>query len=320
MTMGDEVRPRTSTNDFWCQIVQNSNLLLYSLRSRSALVKDPEPPSVPPTKKHRRFFSMNANGSPSTTVILEGGPAVTESLLPHQIPLPDTSDSDDETLFDHVDSNVKLHEVLNVSIYGYLYHVHIIFLSSRATWIFKIKLDEYGDVFKEQSSVSGERWTGETAFSMAELNEVVYVSQPEEIVDQASSACVPPQESSLWTQTSSTLSILKCTYCYKGDLSVPKGTIHRVCWYPKDSGFELKALQMLTMQDVIHNGEVLQVKRRTVADLLLKRARVRARARAAVRYNSRQFISSCPVSKSLASIYSLDICAISNLTSSFEGN
>ncbi|GJY44381.1 retrovirus-related pol polyprotein from transposon TNT 1-94 [Tanacetum coccineum] len=48
----------------------------------------------------------NANGSPSTTVISEGAPAVTESLLPHQIPLPDTSDSDVETLFDHVDSNV----------------------------------------------------------------------------------------------------------------------------------------------------------------------------------------------------------------------
>ncbi|GJT84957.1 retrovirus-related pol polyprotein from transposon TNT 1-94 [Tanacetum coccineum] len=69
-------------------------------RSRSALVKDPEPPSVPPTKK------QNANGSPSTTVISEGAPAVTESLLPHQIPLPDTSDSDVETLFDQVDSNV----------------------------------------------------------------------------------------------------------------------------------------------------------------------------------------------------------------------
>ncbi|GJS33064.1 retrovirus-related pol polyprotein from transposon TNT 1-94 [Tanacetum coccineum] len=69
-------------------------------RSRSALVKDPEPPSVPPTKK------QNAIGSPSTTVISEGAPAVTESLLPHQIPLPDTSDSDVETLFDHVDSNV----------------------------------------------------------------------------------------------------------------------------------------------------------------------------------------------------------------------
>ncbi|GJS47705.1 hypothetical protein Tco_0597826 [Tanacetum coccineum] len=48
----------------------------------------------------------NAIGSPSTTVISEGAPAVTESLLPHQIPLPDTSDSDIETLFDNVDSNV----------------------------------------------------------------------------------------------------------------------------------------------------------------------------------------------------------------------
>ncbi|GKG16961.1 hypothetical protein Tco_0361918, partial [Tanacetum coccineum] len=38
--------------------------------------------------------------------ISEGAPAVTESLLPHQIPLPDTSDSNDETLFDHVDNNV----------------------------------------------------------------------------------------------------------------------------------------------------------------------------------------------------------------------
>ncbi|GJZ13568.1 hypothetical protein Tco_0548798 [Tanacetum coccineum] len=108
---------------------------LQSGRSRSALVKDPEPPSVPPTKKqvddlfqwfdddevvpippvllHNSGFNVpaapapeNANGSPSTTVISEGAPAVTESLLPHQIPLPDTSDSDIETLFDHVDSNV----------------------------------------------------------------------------------------------------------------------------------------------------------------------------------------------------------------------
>ncbi|GJV99325.1 putative ribonuclease H-like domain-containing protein, partial [Tanacetum coccineum] len=107
---------------------------LQSGRSRSALVKDPEPPSVPPTKKQVddlfQWFDDDevvpippvvpitpvhvpaapvpeiAIGSPSTTVISEGAPAVTESLLPHQIPLPDTSDSDVETLFDHVDSNV----------------------------------------------------------------------------------------------------------------------------------------------------------------------------------------------------------------------
>ncbi|GJV42571.1 integrase, catalytic region, zinc finger, CCHC-type containing protein [Tanacetum coccineum] len=106
---------------------------LQSGRSRSELVKDPEPPSVPPTKKqvddlfqwfdddevipppavpippvnaHAAQAPENANGSPSTTVISEGAPAVTESLLPNQLPLPDTSDSDVETLFDHVDSNV----------------------------------------------------------------------------------------------------------------------------------------------------------------------------------------------------------------------
>ncbi|GKF06554.1 hypothetical protein Tco_0037222, partial [Tanacetum coccineum] len=95
---------------------------LQSGRSHSALVKDTEPPSVPPTKKQvDDLFQWcdddevvpippvvpitpinvpaapapeNATGLPSTTVISEGAPAVTESLLPHQIPLPDTSDSD----------------------------------------------------------------------------------------------------------------------------------------------------------------------------------------------------------------------------------
>ncbi|GJR55222.1 retrovirus-related pol polyprotein from transposon TNT 1-94 [Tanacetum coccineum] len=111
--------PRTSTNDFCDKQLQNATLLLLqSGRSRSALVKDPEPPSVPPTKKQVddlfQWFDddevvpippvvpitpvnvpaapapENANGSPSTTVISEGAPTVTESLLPHQIPLPDT--------------------------------------------------------------------------------------------------------------------------------------------------------------------------------------------------------------------------------------
>ncbi|GJS14748.1 retrovirus-related pol polyprotein from transposon TNT 1-94 [Tanacetum coccineum] len=117
--------------------VPNSTTLeltaLQSGRSRSELVKDPEPPSVPPTKKQVddlfQWFDddevipppaipippvnayaaqapENANGSPSTTVISEGAPAVTESLLPNQLPLPDTSNSDVDTLFDHVDSNV----------------------------------------------------------------------------------------------------------------------------------------------------------------------------------------------------------------------
>ncbi|GJY33011.1 hypothetical protein Tco_0417480 [Tanacetum coccineum] len=38
-----------------------------------------------------------------------------------------------------------------------------------------------------------------------------------------------------------------------------KGTIHMGLWYPKDSGFDLKALQMLIMQGVMTQGEVLLV-------------------------------------------------------------
>ncbi|GJV11335.1 RNA-directed DNA polymerase, eukaryota [Tanacetum coccineum] len=61
---------------------------------------------IPPVNAHAAQATENSRGSPSTTVISEGVLVVTESLLPHQIPLPDTSDSNSETLFDHVDSNM----------------------------------------------------------------------------------------------------------------------------------------------------------------------------------------------------------------------
>ncbi|GKA67580.1 integrase, catalytic region, zinc finger, CCHC-type containing protein [Tanacetum coccineum] len=61
---------------------------------------------IPPVNVQAAPAPENANGLPSTTVLSEGAPAVTKSLLPHQIPLPDTSDPDVETLFDNVDSNV----------------------------------------------------------------------------------------------------------------------------------------------------------------------------------------------------------------------
>ncbi|GJW17778.1 hypothetical protein Tco_0025214 [Tanacetum coccineum] len=132
----NHVQARTTTTEIHANSISYFELtaLQSGNASESALVKDPEPPSVPPTKKQVddlfQWFDddevvpippvvpitpvnvpaapapENAIGSPSTTVISEGAPAVTESLLPHQIPLPDTSDSDDETLFDHVDSNL----------------------------------------------------------------------------------------------------------------------------------------------------------------------------------------------------------------------
>ncbi|GJT39661.1 hypothetical protein Tco_0939526 [Tanacetum coccineum] len=106
---------------------------LQSGRSRSALVKDPEPPSVPPTKKQvddlfqclmmMRFVpysgcsdnsgqcsclpgNENAYGFTFHIVIQKALMQLLESLSTSSSTLPDTSDSDVETLFDHVDSNV----------------------------------------------------------------------------------------------------------------------------------------------------------------------------------------------------------------------
>ncbi|GKC61616.1 integrase, catalytic region, zinc finger, CCHC-type containing protein [Tanacetum coccineum] len=449
--------------------VQNSTELeltaLQSGRSRSALVKDPEPPSVPPTKKQVddlfQWFDddevvpippvvpitpvnvpaapapENANGSPSTTVISEGAPAVTESLLPHQIPLPDTSDSDDETLFDHVDSNVfdthnapetdseashsnsvnidvtpnnqlphvqkwtQAHPLENIIgdkdrpvstrkqletdamwcfFNEFLTHVepktykqaleHSCWIEAMQEeiheferldvwilvpcpdniliiplkWIFKIKLDEYGDVLKNKARLVAKGYRQEagidfeesfapvarleairlfiahaasmnmvifqmdvkTAFLNGELNEVVYVSQPEGFVDPEHPSHVYLLKKALyglkqapraWITSfsksqrhfyqpiqicSEILKSLSLDTCYPlnsnggasdldedkgGKLIDPtrfrgmvgslmylsasrpdirifrylKGTIHMGLWYPKDSGFDLKA-------------------------------------------------------------------------------
>ncbi|GJW80158.1 hypothetical protein Tco_0144133 [Tanacetum coccineum] len=86
---------------------------LQSGRSRSALVKDPEPPSVPPTKKQvDDLFQWFDDDEvvpippvvPITPVNVPAAPAPENAIGSPSTTEP--SDSDDETLFDHVDSNV----------------------------------------------------------------------------------------------------------------------------------------------------------------------------------------------------------------------
>ncbi|GKA99739.1 retrovirus-related pol polyprotein from transposon TNT 1-94 [Tanacetum coccineum] len=197
----------------------------------------PIPPVVPitPVNVPAAPAPENANGSPSTTVISEGAPAVTESLLPHQIPLPDTSDSDDETLFDHVDSNVfdthnapetaseasssnsvnidvtpnnqlphvqkwtQAHPLENIigdkdrpvstrkqletdAMWAYQEEIHEFerldvwilvpcpdnILIIPLKWIFKIKLDEYGDVLKNKARLVAKGYRQEAGIDFEE--------------------------------------------------------------------------------------------------------------------------------------------------------
>ncbi|GJV03496.1 integrase, catalytic region, zinc finger, CCHC-type containing protein [Tanacetum coccineum] len=114
---------------------------LLSGRSRSALVKDPEPPSVPPTKKPGRdLFQWFVDDElfDTSAVILQ----LLRKPLTSSNTLPDNSVSDVETL-----KNITC--VVNVLDVGDWYPVQIILLSSRFKWIFKIKLYEYGRRLEE---------------------------------------------------------------------------------------------------------------------------------------------------------------------------
>ncbi|GJZ43419.1 reverse transcriptase domain-containing protein [Tanacetum coccineum] len=72
-----------------------------------------------------------------------------------------------------------------------------------------------------------------TAFLNGELNEVVYVSQPEGFVD--------PEHPSHVQDLQKAWSILHSSREKQRIFRYLKGTIHMGLWYPKDSGFELKA-------------------------------------------------------------------------------
>ncbi|GKA53348.1 retrovirus-related pol polyprotein from transposon TNT 1-94 [Tanacetum coccineum] len=167
----------------------------------------PIPPVVPitPVNVPAAPAPENANGSPSITVISEGAPAVTESLLPHQIPLPDTSDSDVETLFDHVDISE-----------GFVDPEH-------PSHVYRLKKALYG--LKQAPRA----WYDKLSTFLIKSGFTKGVVDPTLFTRKAGKHLL------LAKPTEMHLTAIKRIFRYL------KGTIHMGLWYPKDSGFELKA-------------------------------------------------------------------------------
>ncbi|GKE54180.1 retrovirus-related pol polyprotein from transposon TNT 1-94 [Tanacetum coccineum] len=121
--------------------------------------------------------------------------------------------------------------------------------SSSGDWIYKVNLDEYGDVLENKASknMTIYQMDVKTTFLNGELKEEVYVSQPEGFVDPDHLTHVYRLKKALyglkqapraWYQTSSSkknLEALKRVFWYL------RGTINWGLWYPKDTTMALTA-------------------------------------------------------------------------------
>nr|GEU99096.1 integrase, catalytic region, zinc finger, CCHC-type, peptidase aspartic, catalytic [Tanacetum cinerariifolium] len=109
-------------------------------------------------------------------------------------------------------------------------------------WIYKVKLDEYGDVLKNKAHLVAKGYRQEedgcqTAFLNGELKEEIYVSQSEGFVDPDHPTHVYRLMKALYqaSPTKKHLEALKRVFRYL------KGTINWGLWYPKDTAMALTA-------------------------------------------------------------------------------
>ncbi|GKB52002.1 hypothetical protein Tco_0902755 [Tanacetum coccineum] len=249
----NQFRPRSLQQDDFCVNSTELELTCFSVRrSRSALVV-PIPPVVPitPVNVPAAPAPENANGSPSTTVISEGAPAVTDSLLPHQIPLPDTSDSDVETLFDHVDSHVFDHH--NAPDQRFKKHSHSTLsniyrpvsyrkpLDYRAMWSF---FNEFLNLLNQRLT-SKLRRTRVELYTPGSITACLVVKGYRQEAVLILKNHLPPvarlEAIRLFIAQRCVIACLKCTYAIIADFRYLKGTISHGSVVSIGLGFELKA-------------------------------------------------------------------------------
>ncbi|GJY50289.1 copia protein [Tanacetum coccineum] len=199
---------------------------------------------------------VNSAGTPSSTTIDQDAPSPSHS--PSSLALQSPSSHQgvaagstiiEDNPFAHVDNNPFVNMFASDPSSE---------ASSSGDWMYKVKLDEYGDVLKNKARLVARGYRQEegidleesfapTAFLNGELKEEVYVCQPEGFIDPDHPTYVYRLKKALyglrqapqaWYQASPTkkhLEALKWVFRYL------KGTINWGLWYSKDTAMALTA-------------------------------------------------------------------------------
>ncbi|GJU13451.1 retrovirus-related pol polyprotein from transposon TNT 1-94 [Tanacetum coccineum] len=215
-----------------------------------------------------------APDSPSMTTVTEDAPITTTITSPLQSSPPDTSiDELENTIttpgsdsfknsvtyeFDSEASSSDTTHLNNPPLEYAQKWLRIICIG--IIWVYKFKLEEFGDVLKNKASVSAKasqdmtifQMDVKTAFLNGELNEVVYAPRAWYdklsrgiFINQSKDALEILKKYGLNSSASVDTPMAKPTekhlHAIKQIFRYLKGTIHMGLWYPKDSGFALRA-------------------------------------------------------------------------------